>query len=123
MKKTIIIIKTICLILLIAMGVCALLFGVINMASIDTGKSDAYVRIDEVDCYNDIQKIYVVLGLFFMIVSVYFFAEYLERFDANRKNALEEGIIDNISKYRVLLDNGVITQQEFDAKKKELLGL
>ena len=123
MKKTIIIIKTVCLILLVATGVYALLFGMINMASIDTDKSDAYTRIDAVDLYNDIQKIYVVLGLFFVIASAYFFAGYLERFDANRKNVLEEGIIDNISKYRVLLENGVITQEEFDAKKKELLGL
>lgn len=30
---------------------------------------------------------------------------------------------DEIKKYKELLDNGVITQEEFDAKKKELLGL
>ena len=30
---------------------------------------------------------------------------------------------DNIAKYKKLLDDGAITQEEFDAKKKQLLGL
>ncbi len=31
--------------------------------------------------------------------------------------------VDKLKKYKDLLDNGVITQEEFDAKKKQLLGL
>ena len=30
---------------------------------------------------------------------------------------------DELKKYKELLDNGVLTQEEFDAKKKQLLGL
>ena len=30
---------------------------------------------------------------------------------------------DELKKYKELLDNGVITQEEFDAKKKQILGL
>ena len=30
---------------------------------------------------------------------------------------------DELKKYKELLDGGVITQEEFDAKKKQLLGL
>lgn len=30
---------------------------------------------------------------------------------------------DEIKKYKDLLDNGIITQQEFDAKKKQILGI
>ena len=30
---------------------------------------------------------------------------------------------DELSKYKALLDKGAITQEEFDAKKKQLLGL
>ena len=30
---------------------------------------------------------------------------------------------DEIKKYKELLDGGIITQEEFDAKKKQLLGL
>ncbi|WP_270273774.1 PH domain-containing protein [Enterococcus gallinarum] len=32
-------------------------------------------------------------------------------------------VTDEIRKYKELLDDGIITQEEFDAKKKELLGL
>ena len=30
---------------------------------------------------------------------------------------------DELKKYKELLDSGIITQEEFDAKKKQLLGL
>ena len=30
---------------------------------------------------------------------------------------------DELKKYKELLDSGVITQEEFDAKKKQILGL
>ena len=33
------------------------------------------------------------------------------------------GTADELKKFKVLLVSGVITQEEFDAKKKELLGL
>ena len=33
------------------------------------------------------------------------------------------GTADELKKYKDLLDSGVITQEEFDAKKKQLLGL
>ena len=35
----------------------------------------------------------------------------------------KEPNIDDLKKYKELLDSGVITQEEFDAKKKQLLGL
>ena len=31
--------------------------------------------------------------------------------------------VDELRKYKQLLDDGIITQAEFDAKKKQLLGL
>lgn len=33
------------------------------------------------------------------------------------------GAADEIGKFKALLDSGVITQEEFDQKKKQLLGL
>ena len=33
------------------------------------------------------------------------------------------GVADELKKYKELLDSGVISQEEFDAKKKQLLGL
>lgn len=38
-------------------------------------------------------------------------------------NVIQTDEADMISKYKKLLDDGTITQEEFDAKKKELLGL
>lgn len=35
----------------------------------------------------------------------------------------EQSNADELKKYKELLDNGIITQEEFDAKKKQLLGL
>ncbi len=37
------------------------------------------------------------------------------------KKDRERGIIDNLKSYKELLDSGVITQEEFDKKKAELL--
>ena len=34
----------------------------------------------------------------------------------------EQETIDMLKKYKELLDSGAITEEEFDAKKKELLG-
>lgn len=31
--------------------------------------------------------------------------------------------VDEIKRYKELLDTGILTQEEFDAKKKQLLGL
>lgn len=46
------------------------------------------------------------------------------RADSGRSNAQPQGgTADELKKYKDLLDNGIITQEEFDAKKKQLLGL
>ena len=42
---------------------------------------------------------------------------------ANKKNTSNISTTDEIKKYKELLDVGAITQEEFDMKKKELLGL
>ena len=39
------------------------------------------------------------------------------------KQEIPQSNADELKKYKDLLDNGVITQEEFDAKKKQLLGL
>ena len=40
-----------------------------------------------------------------------------------KKPSGEEKVIADILRYKDLLDSGIITQEEFDAKKKQLLGL
>jgi predicted Zn-dependent peptidase len=39
------------------------------------------------------------------------------------KNIQETSNADELKKYKDLLDSRIITQEEFDAKKKQLLGL
>ena len=39
------------------------------------------------------------------------------------KQEIQQSNADELKKYKTLLDDGVITQEEFDAKKKQLLGL
>lgn len=42
---------------------------------------------------------------------------------SNHPTTASKNEVDEIRKYKELLDDGIITQEEFDAKKKELLGL
>lgn len=42
---------------------------------------------------------------------------------ANKNGSAQVTSADELKKYKDLLDSGVITQEEFDAKKKQLLGL
>ena len=39
------------------------------------------------------------------------------------KNSNDESAADELLKWKKLLDSGVITREEFDLKKKQLLGL
>jgi len=41
----------------------------------------------------------------------------------NKQESVEVHSTDDLKKYKELLDSGIITQEEFDAKKKQLLGL
>ena len=41
----------------------------------------------------------------------------------NAKQEMQHSNADEIEKYKKLFDKGIITQEEFDAKKKQLLGL
>lgn len=51
--------------------------------------------------------------------------EYIDSQIANRgkEGTIQLSSADEIAKFKSLLDQGVITQEEFDAKKKQLLGL
>lgn len=68
-------------------------------------------------------------GLLFAVIVVAFakrssfIAEPKESKQTVVNNIQEATNADELKKYKDLLDNGAITQEEFDAKKKELLGL
>ena len=71
----------------------------------------------------------LLIGLLFAVVVVAFakrasfIAESKETQQTVVNNIQETTNADELKKYKDLLDNGAITQEEFDAKKKELLGL
>lgn len=46
-----------------------------------------------------------------------------EKKNKNNETSTSTSSADEILKYKNLLDSGIITQEEFDAKKKQLLGL
>ena len=68
-------------------------------------------------------------GLLFAVIVVAFakrssfIAEPKESKQTVVNNIQETTNADELKKYKDLLDSGAITQEEFDAKKKELLGL
>ena len=43
--------------------------------------------------------------------------------NGQNQQAIQVSAADELKKYKELLDMGAITQEEFDAKKKQLLGL
>ena len=47
----------------------------------------------------------------------------MEKQNAPTQVVAETSAADELKKFKELLDMGVITQEEFDAKKKQLLGL
>lgn len=61
----------------------------------------------------------------FMKDSNRIFDEGLKSSKANTQTQSNEGVssADEIKKFKELLDSGVITQEEFDTKKKQLLGI
>lgn len=63
---------------------------------------------------------YYLFGLFFFLPAL---IVALVIPDKKEQKASPLGAADEITKYKSLLDRGAITQVEFDAKKKELLGL
>ena len=60
----------------------------------------------------------IFLPLFCGLVQAAFYEEIMT--NINKKTNAD---IDELKKYKELLDSGIITQEEFDAKKKQLLGL
>lgn len=94
-------------------------------------------RIDslakEKNVQSDITVISLVLAIFVGIVSPIIMQNKineivsgntnLSKIDTNKNSTTELGVADEIKKYKELLDEGIITIEEFDAKKKQLLNL
>lgn len=91
---------------------------------INSGKSLNYLYIIETDFPIEL---FIGLSLAMVVVAFAkrssFIAESKESKQTVVNNIQETTNADELKKYKDLLDSGAITQEEFDAKKKELLGL
>lgn len=74
------------------------------------------------DHFNPAAIIFVVIGLIIGILIGIFSKRLLSTIKES-KNTQADSNADEINKLKNLLDNGAITQEEFEAKKKQLLGL
>ena len=76
---------------------------------------------------SDMATLCLILGIFIPIVACILMQDKINTICTSKetKTVLQEQpeITDELKKYKELLDSGVITQEEFDAKKKQLLGL
>ena len=74
---------------------------------------------------SDLGTICLILSIFVPIVPPILMQEKINSAVTAHKAPAkaEDSGIDNLEKYKDLLDKGVITQEEFDAKKKQILGL
>ena len=86
-------------------------------------------RIDEIAKDNDVQSdigtICLVLAIFVGIVPPILMQDKINKISSGEKDIQKNELdaVESIEKYKDLLDKGIITQEEFDAKKKQLLGL
>ena len=84
--------------------------------------------------YKPSTYFYIIIGAFALIVILSFVNSIIQKKvkkeasettskDTNEAAIAETSNVDELKKYKDLLDSGVITQEEFDTKKKQLLGL
>ena len=76
---------------------------------------------------SDMATLCLILGIFIPIVACILMQDRINILCTTKavveEKKAEDSATDELKKFKVLLDQGIITQEEFDAKKKELLGL
>ena len=100
---------------------------VINVDNIDNISSEGNSITGGKITFNSLSKTYSILVSYkssIMQLIVDTFEEAIKN-AKNGKNQTNQNssVADEIKKYKDLLDAGAITQEEFDAKKKQLLNL
>ena len=75
----------------------------------------------------DMATLCLILGIFIPIVACILMQDRINTLCTSKATVNNPGTADTVAldlkKYKELLDCGVITQEEFDTKKKQLLGL
>lgn len=87
---------------------------------------DAYSKYKNLN-NSDMATLCLILGIFIPVVACIIMQDRINALCTAKAEkaviASESSTTDELKKYKDLLDTGVITQEEFDAKKKQLLGL
>ena len=77
--------------------------------------------------HSDMAPLCLILGIFIPIVACIIMQDKINTLciakAMPKEQRAESQTADELKRYKELLDSGVITQEEFDAKKKQLLGL
>lgn len=75
----------------------------------------------------DMATLCLILGIFIPIVACILMQDRINTICTSKETANNPGTADTVAmdlkKYKELLDSGIITQEEFDTKKKQILGL
>ncbi|WP_429971191.1 ion channel [Fructilactobacillus sp. Tb1] len=112
------------LIVSVILVISALLFSVTENMSFERAlwwsiTTSTTVGYGDVSPHTKLGKIIAIILMLVGISFVGILTSTFTSFFTSENN--EKSIPDEIRKYKSLLDDGIITQQEFDAKKKELL--
>ena len=65
----------------------------------------------------------IIIAICILLNSIWAIVDYLLSVHKNNTLKTSQGNTDELKKFKDLLDSGVITQEEFDTKKKQLLNL
>ena len=143
MKKSSYVLKFVCAILLIVFGITVLILGISEAIGgyyyytytndVSYG-GDAYTGIQNAaaDTANNVGRLgylvegivaqlYILSGILCIIIAMYWLAGVLAI--DKTKISKPETSLDTLGKYKNLLDSGVISQEEFETMKKQLLNI
>lgn len=107
-------------------GPVGALVGAGTSKSVSTSKDTTKVEIKhylEINTYSGFCKWELVPPKGFDEFATYCMNNYKKTIKENENNDLDSDDINMLIKYKKLLENGIITQDEFNIKKKELLKL
>ncbi len=101
--------------MVVFLGILGAVIGAVA-AEFTVGWTNAYHVIQE-ECF-----IFVIIGLIVGVLIGKFSKKLFSTIKEDKKPSTQSNY-DEVKKLKELLDIGAITQEEFDAKKKQLLGL
>jgi len=124
MKQAVFIIKIICAVLILSIGVVCLCNCISSYSNnplyldYHNGPLSLWEYIYENDMATEFFGSWLTI-----VVGIYIFFNSFSNLEPKKKLLSDDKTISTLSRYKSLLDSGIITQEEFDLKKQELLEL